>query len=181
MRSLPCFVMFQVYRPKSIPKFAKGFKGSKGRLFTCTSQSKGEKESKESSQSQVKESKLSQKSSTHHQGISRLIPGTEECSKAQKDALGNQISKPLKIHTENALRNTCTEAGITWANASRVKSTCLALNRLSRQVSRSHFGGYLVMKFTCSPSLRKRVLNLRSDNLGQLSLNTPCSHTFCTS
>ena len=99
-----------------------------------------------------KESKLSQERNTHHQGFSRLIPGTEECSKAQKDALRSQNSKPLKTLTGNALRNICTEAGNTWTQTSRVKSTCLALNRLSRQVGRSHFDGYLVIKFTCSPS-----------------------------
>ena len=86
-------MVFQVYRPKAFQSLPKDSKDKKGELFTCTSQSKGSKKSRNEVKAQSMESKLSQKSSAHHQGICRLIPGSEEESKAQKYAFGGPNPK----------------------------------------------------------------------------------------
>ena len=155
--SLPCFMMFQVFRPKSTSKVAKGFKGSKGELLIAHHKARSERKLRNQVKARSKKSKLSQERNTHHQGISRLIPGTEECFKAQKEALGSQKSKPMELHTGNALRSQTLKARSVWATSGRAKPTHLALTRLQCGVVGPNLVGYLVLKFTCSPD-RKSVV-----------------------
>ena len=153
----------------------------KRRAFTCTSQSKGSKKSRNEVKAQSMESKLIQKRNTHHQGFSRLIPGPEEESKVQKDASGSQSPKFLQTPLGNALRSQPLKARATWDQASRVKSTQVANNRLHWRVGGFPFGGYFLCTVTWSPRQRKRVLSLRSENLGIVVFKYPCSHILYTS
>ena len=75
-------MMFQVFRPKSTSKVAKGFKGSKGELLIAHHKARSERKLRNQVKARSKKSKLSQERNTHHQGFSRLIPRPEECSKA---------------------------------------------------------------------------------------------------